>query len=572
MGGTSGNFNQRDDRTMLRQFRLGALLVVALAVTTSSLAQGTTSLDQPGRGPDSKGRSTTSESINRDVAAAVSVIQGNYAGAGGLDYNKLFTSSINAMLHTLDPHSNYLDPLAAAEFSATMKAEYSGIGVALTQIHDENGGLFTYIQAPFENSPAHSAGLKYGDQLVEIDGVAIPGKSFDEVRSRLIGPIGTKVKILIEHHGNRTRELFEITRDAIPQRSVPIAYILSPGVGYILLTNFSQTTGDEFRQAMADLHRLGMEYLVLDLRNNFGGLASQAVRVANTFLPKGRAVFTTEGRQGKHDIVTSDNKTPDPTPIVVLINDQTASSGEILSGALQDNDRAFFVGSKTYGKGLIQVRYDIQKTSALLLTIARYKTPSGRFIQRDYANGSLYNYYRGGAGAGIDLGPPPKATAYKTTTGRTVYGGGGVAPDITWTQPPMEPSQIAFREKLRDPIFAFSMDLALGNLTGFDGYRITRPIVFNGSLKPTDFPITYPLFESFRQYAAKPWKVPPAQIDREREYIERLLRVELATAAFGTDQQLKVANQYDRELIKAFEFLPQAKRLAEISMGLKAPK
>ena len=208
--------------------------------------------------------------------------------------------------------------------------------------------------------------------------------------------------------------------------------MIRPGVGYIAMTGgFNQTTFNEFRQAMIDLKRQGMENLVLDLRNNGGGLVNQAYRVASTFLGRGQTVFTQKGRvEDSYGSYPSDNGTPDQTPIVIMVNRNTASASEILAGALQDHDRALIVGENTFGKGLVQNPFILEYGSMLLLTIAKYETPSGRLIQRDYSNGNLYDYYTNGGTLRDETQPnKPKGAESKTDTGRTVYGGGGIQPD-----------------------------------------------------------------------------------------------------------------------------------------------
>lgn len=495
--------------------------------------------------------------VRQDLAEALSIVENNYIGGKKLDYNDVFKKTIETMLHTLDPHSSYLDPQDTEFFNAQLNAQYFGVGMIIGDLSDEKGNsLGIYVRAPFESSPASRAGLRYGDKIIEINGLSMLGKSRDEVAGYLRGARGSTVKVTIERAGKR--EMFQIVRDAIPQASIPIAYMIRPGVGFIAMTkSFTQTTSDEFTRAMGDLKRQGMEHLIIDLRDNQGGYARQAKLVAQTFLPRGKTIYTERGRTGRVQKYVSENDSPDKTPIVILVNHQTVSAAEILAGALQDNDRALFAGETTYGKGLIQNTFKVENSAMLILTTARYETPSGRIIQRDYS-GSLYEYYAD-AGAISSENRAKKGAQFKTESGRLIYGGGGITPDLILRSPSPTTS---LQSKLNNTIWAFSMDLASGRIAGFEAYKIVRPIIFNYELKETDFPITPALFQAFRNFASEKFQIPPPQIDREREYIVRGMRSELVTAAYGLTTPLRVSNESDDQIKQAVKLLPQAKNLA----------
>ncbi|CAN5299108.1 S41 family peptidase [soil metagenome] len=426
--------------------------------------------------------------------------------------------------------------------------------------------IATYIKATFEGAPANRAGLRYGDKIVEVNGVSMLGKSFVDVRNFLRGPRGTAAKIAVERYGTGKREEVEIIRDAVSQPSIAESYMIRPGVGYIAMTGgFNQTTYAEFVLAMQNLKAQGMKQLVLDLRNNGGGLVSQAYRVANTFLSAGQTIFTQKGRiDGTGDSYRADNKTPDETPLVILVNRNTASASEILAGALQDHDRALIVGENTFGKGLVQNPFVLEYGSMLLLTIAKYETPSGRLIQRDYSDGNLYNYYTGGGSLKDEAKPPikPNGAESRTDSGRPVYSGGGINPDEALKPQTITREKADFQAKLNDPIFAFVLDLTYGKNNNFPAYKVDRPISFDYDLKRTDFPITENLYQNFKKFATEKYNFTPAQIDREREFIERALRTELVTAAYGSTTSFRVFNDYDNQLQKAIELLPEAKQLA----------
>jgi carboxyl-terminal processing protease len=248
-------------------------------------------------------------------------------------------------------------------------------------------------------------------------------------------------------------------------------------------------------------------------------------------------------------------------PLVVLVNGGTASAAEIVAGALQDHDRALIVGENTFGKGLVQIPYPLEYDSALLLTIAKYFTPSGRLIQRDYSNSGNYDYYTHG-GLGNNKEPVAAASGpeSRTDTGRAVYGGGGITPDET-----TKPALVSISERrLADPVFAFALELAMGRVAGLENYKVQRAIEFNHDLTPNDFPITDAVFKEFKRFvASKPvFKVTPEQLDRARPYVERTLRFELATAAYGSIAALQVFNESDPQIARAVEAMPRARELA----------
>jgi len=517
-------------------------------------------------------KTVTSEDIEQDVAEALTLVEDKHVNGKNLDYNGLFKTSIDTMLHTLDPHSNYYDAKETEEFRTSQNSQYFGIGATIGDLSDANGKVIaTYIKATFEGAPANRAGLRYGDKIIDVNGVSMLGKPNIDVRSFLRGPRGTPAKITVEKYATGKRETVEIIRDAVSLPSISEYYLIRPGIGYIAMTGgFNHTTYNEFAAAMRQLKSQGMKQLVLDLRGNPGGLVNQATKVANTFLAKGQTIFSQKGRvDGISSSTPAINPAPDDTPIVLLVNSYSASASEILAGALQDHDRALIVGESSYGKGLVQNPFMLDYGSMLLLTIAKYQTPSGRLIQRDYSDGNLYNYlYKGGSLADEPDYQKPKGTASKTDSGRTVYSGGGINPDIVVKQQTISIEKARFQQKLNDPIFAFVLDLAYGKMNGFDSYKIDRPISFEYDIKATDFPVTENLFQSFKTFAVAKYKFTPAQIDREREFIQRALRTELVTAAFGTTTSLQVFNEYDNQLKKAIELLPQAKQLA--TEGAKA--
>jgi carboxyl-terminal processing protease len=501
--------------------------------------------------------------IKNDLAEALGVIQSNHIDGKKLDYNNIFKTSISSMLSVLDPHSTYFDPIEYASFRTEQRSEYFGIGATIEDLR-EGTDVNTYIRATFPESPAHRAGLRFGDRILAVDGQSMAGKTYPEVRKFLLGPRGTTVKVTVEHPGTRLQDTVSIVRDAVSLPSIAQAYMLRQGVGYVAMTGgFNLTTDDEFGEALRFLHSKGMNMLVLDLRGNRGGLLIQAVRVANRFLQRGQMIVTQKGRyKDSSQSYAAVNENPDGVPVVVLVNGDTASAAEIVAGALQDHDRALIVGETTFGKGLVQFPFQLDYDSALLLTIAKYFTPSGRLIQRDYSNGGNYDYYfRGGLAADkTEQTTPPSGPESHTDMGRAVYGGGGISPDEA-----VKPGMISGAERhLRDVLFAFSLELTAGKVARFEDYKIQRAIEFDHDLLDEDYPVTDNLWRELKAFAAKKtgFKVTPDQLEKSRAYAERQLRYNILSAAYGYRTATQVFNDADPQIARAVDAMPRARELA----------
>ena len=519
----------------------------------------------PGRRSSRNNLSPATAAIERDFNEALQMIQDQYVEGKKLNYNDVFKSSIIGMLRSLDPHSNYYDREEFDELKTDQRSEYYGIGASIqTYIRGDQGD--TYVTATFDGSPAARAGLRYGDRIVEVDGVKMTGRPSLEVRDKIRGPRGSSVKLTLQRAADKRLEKIDIVRDAVSQPSIPDAYLLKPGVGYIDMTRgFNYTTTDELLDAIDRLHAKGMTSLVLDLRNNPGGFLDQAIHVAEVFLRNGQLILTQKGRNGYRDnTYESRNNSPDTTPLVILINENTASASEIVAGAMQDHDRALIVGQTSFGKGLVQSIIPLEYGAGLTLTSAKYYTPSGRLIQRDYSNGGFYDYYTHGGGVARDPKqepPKPSGAEKKTDTGRAVYEGGGIAPDES-----IGPRTVNLTQRrLLSPIFAFTRELVNGRIRGFESNRIAGGINFRHELTPDEFKISDSLFKALREFvAADPaFKVAPATIDRNRSYVELELRFNLATAAYGRvmgDRVFIMAN--DPQVAKAVDVLPKARDLA----------
>jgi carboxyl-terminal processing protease len=526
--------------------------------TTGKTSSGTA---MPGRRPRRTPANTTA-AVAQDFTEALSVVQEHYVDGNKIDFNTVYKSSIMGMLRVLDPHSNYFDREEFEDMKTDQRSEYMGIGASI-QNYAIGESVDTYIAATFQNAPASRAGLRFGDRIDEVDGVSMHAKSSAEVRDKIRGPRGSHVKLMITHASTGKADIVEIVRGAVSQPSVPDAYMIRPGVGYIDMTHgFNIDTAEGLQGALYSLHEQGMNSLVLDLRSNPGGFLDQAIRVAEAFLPAGQLILTQKGRDGMNDHeYKSRNPDPDRTPLVILVNDFTASASEIVAGAMQDHDRALIVGQTSFGKGLVQSIIPLEYGAGLTLTSAKYFTPSGRLIQRDYSDGGFYNYiYRGGTLRDKDDQSKPAGPASHTDTGRPVYGGGGITPDEMIKPQLLSPLQ----GRLRDPLFFFSRDVATGRIPGLEKYKVDRAIEFAHVLDATDYPMNEIVFNAFRDYVAKDpnWKAFAPVLDRNRSFLEQQIRFQLATAAYGTVSAVQVLTEKDPQIAKAIEVVPRARDLA----------
>ena len=351
-----------------------------------------------------------------------------------VNIDSLVDKAIPQILSDLDPHSVYISGKDVQAANDELKGSFSGVGIEFNIRQDT-----LHVQNVVKNAPAERAGLLAGDKVVSIDGKPFVGKivTNEEAMRRLKGPKDTKVRIGVKRFGQKKPLEFTVTRGDIPQKSVTATYMLDDNTGYIRIKNFGETTYPELLIALAKLSQEGFNSLVIDLRDNTGGYLQSAVQMANEFLPKNKLIVYTQGRKSqRQDYVSDGHGSYKRIPLVVLINEGSASSSEIFAGAMQDNDRATVIGRRSFGKGLVQQQLGFTDGSLIRLTIARYYTPSGRCIQKPYTAGDgsnyeqdIYSRYQHGEFFSQDsikhTGP-----AYHTSIGRLVYGGGGITPDI----------------------------------------------------------------------------------------------------------------------------------------------
>lgn len=504
-------------------------------------------------------KSVASETnISRDFTEALEIIRNNYIDKKSIDYNELTKASISAMLRSLDPHSNYFDAEEYQELLDDQRSEYFGIGATIANYREKNN-YETFVVSTFPDSPAARAGLRFGDKFIAVDGENVTGKNSSIVRDKVRGKRGSIVRVTVERFDTRRIETIEIRRNRVASPSIPDAYLLRQNIGYIDFSEgFNYTSLDEFNAVLSELKSQGMTSLILDLRDNPGGVLEQSVRIAEKFLPRGQTIVSQRGRFAIDNRVwKSENRNPETFPLVVLVNENSASASEILAGALQDYDRALIVGENTFGKGLVQSVINLPYNSGLTLTTARYYTPSGRSIQRDYEHTNLYDYYthKTDSSANNSL-----LRAAKTFTGRTIYGGNGITPDE------MEKSQELNRIQLDlvDPVFMFSREIVSGRVRNFENYRITMPIKFGQRIRSGSFPVSDSMIASFMDFVKKnnP-EISQNELEKEKPFIAERLKYFLATANFGITAAEQILIENDSQVSRAISSLPRAQQLAQ---------
>ncbi|QQS33435.1 MAG: S41 family peptidase [Acidobacteriota bacterium] len=497
--------------------------------------------------------------IANELKEAHDLIRQVYVSGPKLMSAEIIQPAIDGMLSALDPHSNFYDSKQWSELLDEHRSGYTGIGASIANFQ-KNGTVDTYVLSTFSLSPAERAQLRYGDRIVAVNGESMTGRSSNYVRDKIRGAVGTSVRISVERNATGKVEVITVRRGRVSQPSIPDSYMLRQGIGYIEMSDgFHYTTAREFDEALVLLKRQGMKALIIDLRGNGGGIVDQAVKVVEKFVPKGTVILTQRGRTGLDNREwRSNNIAPETMPVVVLVDRESASASEIVAGAFQDTDRAMIVGEKTFGKGLVQSVIELPGKNGLTLTTARYLTPSGRSIQREYAGVDSYDYFNHRTAIAAAAKPYFEA---RTVTNRKVIGGDGIRPDEEVLSQELTPEQAS----LLDALFFFARDLAAGRLTGFEGHRIVGNLS-KKRLNRTDAAVTPEMVATFIELNATPEGPQTRErLTKQAEFIKRRLRLNLATAAFGQTTAAQVLIEDDPQVAKAVELLPRAAQLARAS-------
>lgn len=484
------------------------------------------------------------------------LVQNNYVEAP--DNQKLIRGAVDGMLKTLDPHTVYVPEKRAERMDEEFHGEYSGIGI---QFELRDGAIV--VISPLEGTPAYRLGIRAGDRIVEIDDKPLD-KSItnDDVFRLLRGPAGSTVAVTLRRDDEPEPVRFTIERAKIPIESVPYSYMIRPGVGYIRAIRFSQTTGEELEKAVTKLKAQGMKSLLLDLRSNSGGLLSQAVDVLDQMLPPNKLLVYTKGRIPSANAEYRSTDRPrvlDGVPVIVLIDHGSASASEIVAGAMQDHDRGLVVGTNSFGKGLVQNQLRLQDGSKLLLTIAKYYTPSGRAIQRDYSKFADQREYQEDAFK-VDV-PSDSVLAtlpkFKTSAGRQVYGGGGIYPDvIVHDQDNLSRPQA---EMIQKRVF---FEFATAYVNKHKGNDWT----------PASFGREFQLSETEWQDLRAAMKrremtVSDSVWTADKPFMLRQARAELASITLGQLDRYRILVEDDTQLNGALDLFPQASKLLSGNIG-----
>lgn len=505
---------------------------------------------------------TPVEKVRSDYAQAVKLVTDNYVGE--VKFEKVTEDSIQGMLHTLDPHSSFFTRQEFQKLREDQSSRFYGIGVSIRQYRDG-----VYVQSIVEGTPAAKAGLRYGDKFVEINGETESAESkwtSQAVSSKVRGERGVPVKIKIQRPGNKQPIEFNIVRDGVPYPSIRNVFMLRPEVGYIGLTgSFQETSADELDEAIERLKAQGMKQLVLDLRGNPGGLLPQSIEVSSRFIRRGENILSVRGRSrfARNEDYKSNGNNLQDFPLVVVINGFSASASEIVAGAVQDHGRGLIVGETSFGKGLVQKVFEMPLGTGLTLTTARYYTPYGRSLQRDYSSGSVYDYYtrhNNGNSNSATPTPTPAGEPVKTAGGRVFYGGGGIAPDVKVA--PVEFTPV--RSRIAEAAFQFTRQLTNGQIAGLENMRVERQ-QFNHVLRPTDYQVTDKVLDAFREFIAKDAAhgLKAENLTAEIDFVKTRLREEMVTAAYSGETGQQVLLEVDPQILKAVEVLPESKKLAE---------
>jgi carboxyl-terminal processing protease len=469
-------------------------------------------------GQQASGDSDVKDSLKQftDVYA---LIEDNYAEPVNAD-KAIYNGAIPGMLHALDPHSNFFDPKSYALMREDQRGKYYGVGMTVGPRNNKVIVIF-----PFTGTPAYKAGIHPGDVIIAVDGKSTENMGTPDVADMLKGPKGTTVHISISREGVEKPMEFTLVRDEIPRYSVDVHFLIRPGIGYMHVTGFNETTEEEVSKAL----------------DEFGDLKG---------LKKNQLIVSHHGRASaeKRYVAQHGNGGKD-YPLVVLVNRLTASAAEIVSGAIQDHDRGLIVGEVTFGKGLVQTVYPLSENTGLALTTAHYYTPSGRLIQRDYSNISLYDYYYNRDSA---ENPNPAGREVKLTdSGRTVYGGGGITPDVSI--PPVKGNH--FQDTL---------------LQHYAFFNFAKRYVVDHHLTKS-FEVDDATMQEFRK-SLDDENIPYTQADLmdNNDWIKSSIKAEIFVDAFGEDEGLKVRAETDPEVLKGLELLPQAKALADSAKRIVA--
>lgn len=483
---------------------------------------------------------TTDQEFDQSTKAfsqVYALVEANFADPVTPD-KAIYKGAIAGMLRTLDPHSNFFDPKDYNQMREDQRGRYYGVGMTIGPRNQNQ-----VVIAPMPGSPAYKAGIRPGDTILEVNDKKCEGLTTSEVADILRGPRGTPVQIKVAREGVDKPLSFNVIRDEIPRKTVQPGFFVKPGVAYIDIESFSsETTGKDVEEQLQKLGEKNIKALILDLRDNPGGLLTEGVYVADLFLQRGQTIVSHRGRSSPQKRYSAQRgNRGNEYPVVVLVNRYSASAAEIVAGALQDHDRAWILGDNTFGKGLVQTVFPLGENTGLALTTAKYYTPSDRLIQRDYQHTSFVDYYYRKNTDTKNL-----QDVKMTDSGRTVYGGGGISPDEKFDAPKYNPFQIELLRK--SAFFNFA--------ARFFGSKEAK--------LPEGWAPDQNVLNEFHQYLLKEkFEFTEAQWAENNEWIKQNVRREIYITAFGTEEARKLGVEADPAVLRAVESVTKAKQLLE---------
>ncbi len=542
---------------MRNKFGILALVTVA----TAALLGGLLGERVSARSPQGE-----TEQLLKTFTESLSVIQQNYVRE--MSSQELVESAIRGMLRTLDPHSSFFATSDYSRLQEEQQGKYYGLGISI-RAEAPGSGRVVVVEPPAPGTPAYKAGLQAGDVISRINGEPIEDWDInDEVIPNLKGPKGTTVDISVERPGETELLDFTVERDEIPLYTIKFVFHIRPGIGYIRIDKFSDTTGEELDKALAEVGESDLEGLILDLRDNPGGSLKAAIDVSDTFLARNQLVVSTKRRGGVPDeSYRARSGRSEFYPMVVLINSNSASASEIVAGALQDHDRALIVGETSFGKALVQTIFPLDGQRGLALTTGKYYTPSERLIQRDYSEGFYDYFYNRRESAD---GAPRGGEGFETDAGRPVYSGGGISPDET-VELEAAPRLVRLLDR-RNLFYKFASRLASGEIESDVRYDQLRDrsakldasalVDLRRDLEISD--LTLELFRQFLEDQEERVRLLKEGFEANREVIRNRLKQQLFVQVYGEKEGYQVGLELDEQVQRAIELLPRAGELARL--------
>jgi carboxyl-terminal processing protease len=470
-----------------------------------------------------------------------------------INEKQLVEKTVTSMLQSLDPHSAYIPASDFAQVNEPLEGNFEGIGIEFNIINDT-----IRVLTPISGGPSEKLGIRAGDKIVKVDGKTIAGIKITnkEVFEKLRGKEGSEVLVTILRSGSSKPIDFKITRGEVPLYSIDISYLVKPGIGYMKISRFAATTYEEYLAAFNDLTKKGMKKLILDLRGNPGGFLKAAVDIADEFLMNGLQIVYTEGRSNPKKVYKSTERGSfENSPLVILIDEGSASASEIVAGAVQDNDRATIVGRRSFGKGLVQDQRDLPDGSAVRLTVARYYTPTGRCIQKPYENGTEEYYqeemgrYNDGELVSADSNKFDKSKKFVTPGGKIVYGGGGIMPDVFVALDTTKYSAFVNRLFYTGLITEFGFSYS-------DKHRAEILKKYSAAKFVTDFTMSDLIISEFYELLQKKKvMIPDTEREKSTANLKQLIKALIGRNIFDKDAYYPIINQTDNSIKKAIEIL-----------------